>query len=122
MLSACETDLSNRDHDEALTLTTALVGPRWATEDSASALMRAVFHHYLSVEGHSPVDALWCAQNWGLDPDRRAPGSLRGSLRDEPAKGPRLDHPAAWAAFIQQGHPGPGRDWATRPRRARPPT
>lgn len=129
VLSACETDLGNRDHDEALTPTTAflaggardVVGSRWATEDSASALMMAVFHHYLSVEGHSPVDALWCAQNWMLDPDRRAPGSLGGSLRDVLAKGPRLDHPAAWAAFIHQGHPGPGRDWATRPRRARPP-
>ncbi|MGW2743735.1 CHAT domain-containing protein [Streptomyces sp. NPDC001450] len=129
VLSACETDLSNRDHDEALTLTTAflaggardVVGSRWAAEDSASALMMAVFHHYLAVEGHSPVDALWCAQNWMLDPDRRAPGSLGGRLREELARGPRLDRPAVWAAFIHQGHPGPGRDWATRPRRARPP-
>ncbi|MGW2704682.1 CHAT domain-containing protein [Streptomyces sp. NPDC001340] len=96
------------------------MGSRWAAEDSASALMMAVFHHYLS-EGHSPVDALWCAQNWMLDPDRRPPRSLGGSLRDELAKGPRLDHLAAWAGFIHQGHPGPGRDWATRPRRARPP-
>ncbi|MFE1315304.1 CHAT domain-containing protein [Streptomyces sp. NPDC058755] len=114
----------NRDHDEALTLTTAflaggardVVGSRWATEDSASALMMAVFHHYLS-EGHSPVDALWCAQNWMLDPDRRPRGRSAAAF----ATGPRLDHPAAWAGFIHQGHPGPGRDWATRPRRARPP-
>jgi hypothetical protein len=115
VLSACETDLSNRDHDEALTLTTAflsrgardVVGSRWATRDSAAALMMAVFHHYLRIEGHSPVDALRAAQRWMLDPDRRTPASLGGRLRHELGKGPALDHPAAWAAFTHQGHPGP---------------
>ncbi|MGX1135184.1 hypothetical protein RKD49_007374 [Streptomyces glaucescens] len=115
VLSACETDLTRRDHDEALTLTTAfvargardVVGSRWATADSAAALMMAVFHHYLTVEGHSPVDALGAAQAWMLNPRRENPGSLDGRLLDELRKGPRLDHPAAWAAFIHQGHPGP---------------
>ncbi|WP_281250180.1 CHAT domain-containing protein [Streptomyces monashensis] len=115
VLSACETDLSNRDHDEALTLTTAflasgardVVGSRWATRDSSAALMMAVFHHYLSVEGLSPVDALRAAQMWMLDPGRRAPESFDADLRAELAKGPVLDRTAAWAAFIHQGHPGP---------------
>ncbi|MER6348638.1 CHAT domain-containing protein [Streptomyces sp. NPDC001595] len=115
VLSACQTDLTRRDHDEALTLTTAfvasgardVVGSRWTTRDSASALMMAVFHHYLAVDGLSPVDALRAAQLWMLDPDRKNPGSLRGRLLDELAKGPRLDRLASWAAFIHQGHPGP---------------
>ncbi|MFF4422400.1 CHAT domain-containing protein [Streptomyces sp. NPDC001549] len=115
VLSACETDLSKRDHDEALTLTTAfvasgardVVGSRWATRDSAAALMMAVFHHYLTVEGMSPVDALHAAQMWMLDPERQNPGSLSGSLLDELTRGPDLHRPATWAAFIHQGHPGP---------------
>ncbi|MFI2506177.1 CHAT domain-containing protein [Streptomyces sp. NPDC018972] len=115
VLSACETDLSTRDHDEALTLTTAfvaggardVVGSRWATRDSASALMMAVFHHYVSVEGLSPVDALRAAQMWMLDPHRENPGSLGDDLLGELRGNPRLDRPAAWAPFIHQGHPGP---------------
>ncbi|MEV7869636.1 CHAT domain-containing protein [Streptomyces sp. NPDC088124] len=115
VLSACQTDLSTRDHDEALTLTTAfvtsgardVVGSRWATRDSASALMMAVFHHYVSVENRSPVDALRAAQMWMLDPHRENPGSLGSDLLDELNKGPRLNHPADWAPFIHQGHPGP---------------
>ncbi|MER5486462.1 CHAT domain-containing protein [Streptomyces sp. NPDC002812] len=117
VLSACETDLSKRDHDEALTLTSAfvangardVVGSRWATRDSAAALMMAVFHHYLTVEGLSPVDALHSAQSWMLDPERENPGSLGDSLLEELAGGPELDHPAVWAAFVHQGHPGPSR-------------
>ncbi|WP_405808788.1 CHAT domain-containing protein [Streptomyces sp. NBC_01520] len=115
VLSACETDLSKRDHDEALTLTTAfvasgardVVGSRWATRDSASALMMGVFHHCLAVDGLSPVDALRAAQMWMLDPHRRNPGSLAGKLLDELDKGPKLERLTAWAAFIHQGHPGP---------------
>lgn len=84
-----------------------VVGSRWATADSAAALMMAVFHHYLTVEGLSPVDALRAAQAWMLNPRRENPGSLDGRLLDELRKGPTLDHPAAWAAFIHQGHPGP---------------
>ncbi|MDD9376575.1 CHAT domain-containing protein [Streptomyces sp. ZAF1911] len=117
VLSACETDLSKRDHDEALTLTSAfvangardVVGSRWATRDSAAALMMAVFHHYLTVEGLSPVDALHSAQCWMLDPERENPGSLGDSLLEELAGGPELAHPAVWAAFVHQGHPGPSR-------------
>ncbi|WP_229854441.1 CHAT domain-containing protein [Streptomyces filipinensis] len=113
VLSACQTDLSTRDHDEALTLTTAfvsagardVVGSRWMARDGVSALLMAVFHHYLNVAGHSPVDALRAAQLWMLDPRRENPGSLRGELLREMRR-PGLERIALWAPFIHQGHPG----------------
>ncbi|MEE1822075.1 CHAT domain-containing protein [Streptomyces sp. BE20] len=113
VLSACETDLSTRDHDEALTLATAflaagakdVVGSRWTTRDGASALMMAVFHHHVAVTGLSPADALRAAQLWMLDPRREPPESLGGELRREAAH-PHLDRLPLWAAFIHQGHPG----------------
>ncbi|MEU6844236.1 CHAT domain-containing protein [Streptomyces sp. NPDC046716] len=115
VLSACETDLSNRDHDEALTLTTAfvsggardVVGSRWAAKDGASSLMMTVFHHHLRA-GLSPVDALRAAQLWMLDPDRRDPGCLGDDLRADAGR-PDLQRPELWAAFIHQGHPGQGK-------------
>ncbi|MFE9386676.1 CHAT domain-containing protein [Streptomyces sp. NPDC007025] len=116
VLSACQTDLSTRDHDEALTLTTAFVsggardavGSRWRTDDAVSALLMAVFHHYVTVDGLGPADALRAAQLWMLDPDRKNPGSLRGPLLRQTER-PDLDRARFWAAFIHQGHPGPGR-------------
>ncbi|MCL8014256.1 CHAT domain-containing protein [Streptomyces sp. AS02] len=115
VLSACQTDLSTRDHDEALTLTTAfvsggardVVGSRWTTSDSASALLMAVFHHHLTVDGLSPVDALRAAQRWMLDPHRENPGSLGGELLRQMRR-PDLHRISLWAAFIHQGHPGAG--------------
>ncbi|MFF2144648.1 CHAT domain-containing protein [Kitasatospora sp. NPDC058190] len=114
VLSACQTDLSTRDHDEALTLTTGfcaagardVVGSRWAASDGASALLMAVFHHYLNVDRLSPVDALRAAQLWMLDPNRQPPSSLHEELICE-LRRPGLDRIAYWAAFIHQGHPGP---------------
>ena len=114
VLSACETDLSTRDHDEALTLTTAFVaggardavGSRWTVQDSASALLMSVFHHHLTVGGLSPVDALRAAQLWMLDPHRANPGSLHGELLRQSER-PDLGRIPLWAAFIHQGHPGP---------------
>ncbi|WP_326741192.1 CHAT domain-containing protein [Streptomyces sp. NBC_01768] len=114
VLSACRTDLSTRDHDEALTLTTAfvsggardVVGSRWAADDGTAALLMAVFHHYLNAEGLSPVDALRAAQLWMLDPGRETPGSLSGVLLRQ-AERTDLDRVPLWAAFIHQGHPGP---------------
>ncbi|WP_431983547.1 CHAT domain-containing protein [Streptomyces qinglanensis] len=115
VLSACQTDLSTRDHDEALTLTTAfvsggardVVGSRWRTDDAVSALLMAVFHHYVTVDGLGPADALRAAQLWMLDPDRKNPGSLRGPLLRQMER-PDLDRARFWAAFIHQGHPGRG--------------
>ncbi|MGW1604529.1 CHAT domain-containing protein [Streptomyces eurythermus] len=116
VMSACETDLSNRDHDEALTLTTAfvsggardVVGTRWRVEDSASILLMAVFHHHLR-SGLGPVDALRAAQLWMLDPDREDPGCLSEQFRGD-VRRPDLRRPALWAAFIHQGHPGQGKE------------
>ncbi|MFF9089196.1 CHAT domain-containing protein [Streptomyces sp. NPDC014991] len=112
VLSACETDLSTGDHDEALTLSTALVargaadvvGSRWAVNDSATALMMAVFHHMLTSEDVAPADALRAAQLWMLDPDRRPPPGLDDPLRREAARADLHDiH--LWAAFTHQGNP-----------------
>lgn len=116
VLSACQTDLSTRDHDEALTLTTAfvsggardVVGSRWTAQDSATILLMAVFHHGLRA-GLSPVDALRAAQLWTLDPDRKDPGCLSETLRHDIGR-PDLQRPALWAAFIHQGHPGQGKE------------
>ncbi|MBO1416198.1 CHAT domain-containing protein [Streptomyces sp. FH025] len=113
VLSACETDLSTRDHDEALTLATAflaagakdVVGSRWTARDGATALMMAVFHHRLAVHGRSPADALQDAQRWMLDPGRVAPPDLDPELAREVGQ-PYLDRLPVWAAFVHQGHPG----------------
>ncbi|MFI2210538.1 CHAT domain-containing protein [Streptomyces sp. NPDC020141] len=116
VLSACETDLSSRDHDEALTPTTALlargaadvVGSRWEVFDSASAALMVVFHHHLAVLGTAPPDALRAAQLWMTDPDRRPVPGLRGDLLTETDRNPRaLAALSSWAGFIHQGNPAP---------------
>ncbi|MFH8774397.1 CHAT domain-containing protein [Streptomyces sp. NPDC017958] len=112
VLSACETDLSTGDHDEALTLSTALVaqgaadvvGSRWAVDDSATALMMAAFHHFLTGQDLAPVDALRAAQLWMLDPDRRPPPGLGDPLHREAAR-VDLQEIHLWAAFTHQGNP-----------------
>ncbi|MEU6666054.1 CHAT domain-containing protein [Streptomyces sp. NPDC046727] len=112
VLSACETDLSTGDHDEALTLSTALVargaadvvGSRWAVNDSATALMMAVFHHFLAGEDLAPADALRAAQLWMLDPDRQPPPGLGDPLHREAAR-TDLHEIHLWAAFTHQGNP-----------------
>ncbi|SFD25733.1 CHAT domain-containing protein [Streptomyces aidingensis] len=125
VLSACETDLSTRDHDEALTLATAIVargatdavGSRWTALDGASALFMAVFHHFAARRSLAPPDALRAAQMWMLDPGRQAPDGLGGELLREAGR-PYLADVVAWAAFIHQGSPcpaGPGVPAATDP-------
>ncbi|MGW1187472.1 CHAT domain-containing protein [Streptomyces sp. NPDC002559] len=117
VLSACETDLSTRDHDEALTLTTALahrlaadvVGSRWTVPDVASSVLMTVFHDRLDA-GLAPPDALRAAQRWMLAP----PGSrspVRGLTPELTRVAEELDLsvPFVWAAFIHQGNPGPSR-------------
>jgi hypothetical protein len=112
VLSACETDLSTRDHDEALTLASALVargaadvvGSRWAVQGSPTALMMAVFHHFLTTGDHTPADALRAAQLWMLDPERTSPPALHDALRSEATRAD-LHHIHHWAAFTHQGNP-----------------
>ena len=109
VLSACETDLSDRDFDEALTLSTAFtargaadaVGSRWTVGDRASAVLMVVFHRRLS-EGLTPADALRSAQLWMLDEDREVfPELARSPLgRGFPAG---LHRTKSWAAFVHQG-------------------
>ncbi|AQA10102.1 CHAT domain-containing protein [Streptomyces malaysiensis] len=116
VLSACETDLSSRDHDEALTPTTALlargatdvVGSRWKVSDSASAALMVVFHHQLTVAGLAPPDALRAAQLWMLDHDRRPVPGLTGLLLAETqGDAGGLARVVSWAGFIHQGSPAP---------------
>ncbi|MDX3228452.1 CHAT domain-containing protein [Streptomyces sp. ME19-01-6] len=114
VLSACETDLSSRDHDEALTPTTALlargatdvVGSRWKVSDSASAALMVVFHHHLTVTGLAPPDALRAAQLWMLDTERRPVPGLTDELLAETEGNVRgLARVVSWAGFIHQGNP-----------------
>ncbi|MBB4788342.1 CHAT domain-containing protein [Streptomyces rapamycinicus] len=116
VLSACETDLSSRDHDEALTPTTALlargatdvVGSRWKVSDSASAALMVVFHHRLTVVGLAPPDALRAAQLWMLDHDRHPVPGLTGLLLAETQRDAGgLARTVSWAGFIHQGNPAP---------------
>ncbi|MET3987792.1 CHAT domain-containing protein [Streptomyces sp. PvR034] len=115
VLSACETDLSTRDHDEALTVTTAFVhglaadavGSRWQVSDDASAVLMTVFHHHVAA-GLAPPDALRAAQRWMLAPPPVRPPvpGLTAHLRRTAAR-PELSGPAFWGAFIHQGNPAP---------------
>ncbi|WP_405408208.1 CHAT domain-containing protein [Streptomyces decoyicus] len=112
VLSACETDLSTRHHDEALTLATALVtggaadvvGSRWAVRDGPTSVMMAVFHHHVTAGGLAPPDALRAAQLWMLNPLRTPPPTLDNPLRHEATR-PDLHHLHHWAAFTHQGNP-----------------
>ncbi|MFC9286774.1 CHAT domain-containing protein, partial [Streptomyces sp. NPDC057052] len=115
VLSACETDLSTRDHDETLTLTTAFVargaadviGSKWSVADASSAVLMYALHHFLA-DGADPAQALRRAQLWALDADRPAlpglPGPLAVRIKGKPALSAD-----AWAPFIHQGNPGPVR-------------
>ncbi|MEU6844295.1 CHAT domain-containing protein [Streptomyces sp. NPDC046716] len=119
VLANCVSDLALSDHDEALTLSTALlsagaasvVGSRWSVvDDRRTSILMFMFHHYLSGHGHaeapeaagSPADALRAAQMWMLDPHRTVPAALHGiavETPDRPFASPRI-----WAAFAHHGH------------------
>ncbi|MEZ0107682.1 hypothetical protein ABH920_001674 [Catenulispora sp. EB89] len=112
ILDCCETDLSSRDHDEALTLTTAFVargatdviGSRWAVDDWATAVCMVVFHHYLAGGGRTPAEALRAAQRWMLDADREPIPAVSEHLLQEMQT--PLDDVSKWAPFIHQGNAG----------------
>ncbi|MCZ0986022.1 CHAT domain-containing protein [Streptomyces diastatochromogenes] len=69
----CETDLTTRDHDEALTVTSVMVhrlaadaiGTRWKVDDDQSEIVMLVLHDALA-RGLAPPDALRAAQRWML--------------------------------------------------------
>ncbi|MEU9350122.1 CHAT domain-containing protein [Streptomyces griseoloalbus] len=112
---ACETDLTTRDHDEALTVTSVLVhrlaadavGTRWGVDDDASEILMLVLHDRLAA-GSAPPDALRAAQRWMLaDPGERPP--VRALERVRARRWDR-DFRAAdvWAAFVHHGNPSGG--------------
>ncbi|GAB3968084.1 hypothetical protein GCM10029978_036800 [Actinoallomurus acanthiterrae] len=112
MLSACESDATEQDHDEALTLATAflsagtatVIATRWKVGDLRTAALTFMFHLYLRRLHPRPADALRAAQCWMLDPGREFPAEMPTWLREDLADQElRLDDPSAWAAFTHQG-------------------
>lgn len=109
VLSACVSDLTDRDHDEALTLATAIlaagvasvVGSRWVVDDAGTPILMFMLHHFLR-QGVGPADALRAAQVWMLDPGREMPGEMPESLADEVDR-TDLTAVGSWAAFTHQG-------------------
>jgi hypothetical protein len=110
VLSACMTDSEGTDHDEALTLASALlaagasgvVGARWPVSDHATAPLMLMFHHFLNNGHPHPADALREAQL------RMLTGSPLISHLPEPLASAvmpsrRLRRPYYWAAFTYQG-------------------
>jgi CHAT domain-containing protein len=103
-------DLADVDHDEALTLASALlaagasgvVGARWPADDAATALLMVMFHHFLNNGHGQPADALRAAQAWMLDPARTPLPDLPAELA-EVAIDTDLALVQAWAAFTYQG-------------------
>ncbi|MGW4232459.1 CHAT domain-containing protein [Streptomyces sp. NPDC004980] len=119
VLANCVSDLALSAHDEALTLSTALlsagaasvVGSRWSVvDDRRTLILMYMLHHYLGGHGHaeapdaagSPADALRAAQLWMLDPHRTVPAALRGIAVE--TVGRPFDSPRIWAAFAHHGH------------------
>jgi hypothetical protein len=108
---ACTTDLTEQDHDEALTLGTAFlaagyasaIGTRWPVADWTTAILMFVFHHYLrDGEDTGPGEALRRTQLWALDRDRRAPAGMPQALTRY-ASDEKLADVYAWAAFAHHG-------------------
>ncbi len=111
VLAACASDLSEADHDEALTLATAflaagarnVVGSRWAVGDRCTALLMFMLHYHLV---RHPADgvavALRAAQLWMLDPQRRPPPEMPPRLARETSEAELADV-SVWAAFTHAG-------------------
>src|SRR6185437_4458891 len=105
VLGACMTDLADTDHDEALTLASALlaagatgvIGTRWPTNDLLSAHLLVMFHHFLSDrEDRSPAEALRAAQLWMLNPRRPGLDGLLASRLARTVTRPELAGIDAW--------------------------
>ncbi|WP_146178163.1 CHAT domain-containing protein [Nonomuraea fuscirosea] len=111
VLTACTGDLTENDHDESLTLASALlaagaagvVASRWAIDDDPrTALMMIMFHHFLGAAPGAPGEALRRTQAWMLDPLREIPDTISPGLR-RLATQKNLADPTIWAAFTAQG-------------------
>lgn len=112
VLANCTSDLALSDHDEALTLSTAVlaagaaavVGSRWAIlDDPRTTLLMCLFHHRLQ-EGALPGEALRAAQLWMLDPGRVVPPELAELAARTPVS-PETpwDELEIWASFTHHG-------------------
>ncbi|NYV77372.1 CHAT domain-containing protein, partial [Streptomyces sp. UH6] len=113
--SACETDLTTRDHDEALTVTSVLVhrlasdavGTRWGVDDIDSVVLTLVLHDRIAA-GVAPPDALRAAQRWmvAAPGDRPPVPALEGFPRRFWDRS--FDESDVWAAFVHHGNPSGG--------------
>ena len=109
VLSACSSDLSVRQYDEALTLSSAFLGAGatgvlaagWEIDDRYAAVAMYKVHHLLAT-GAAAADAVRGAQLWLLDPDRTAPPGLPPALARYLAAA-ELTHPLTWAAYAFRG-------------------
>ncbi|WP_153812689.1 CHAT domain-containing protein [Streptomyces sp. SUK 48] len=117
----CETDLTTRDHDEALTVTSVMVhrlaadavGSRWKVDDQCSEVLMLVLHDALA-RGLAPPDALRAAQRWMLTaPGERPPVRTVKHVAARRLAENFRDRPDTWAAFVHHGNPAP----AARPAR-----
>jgi CHAT domain-containing protein len=110
VLAACTTGVPSGAYDEAFSIATAFLasgaatvfGSLWSVPDDATSLLMFMAHHYLSVEGLRPVDALHRAQLWMLDGGRVAPAEMPAVLARRVGAIDR-DDVAAWAAFTHLG-------------------
>ncbi|MBO3750162.1 CHAT domain-containing protein [Streptosporangiaceae bacterium NEAU-GS5] len=111
VLTACLSDVARESHDEALTLSTALlatvaagvVGARWlVADDPRTATMMAMFHRHLDLTPEDPALALRRTQAWMLDPGRRLPADFSPQLR-RLTEGLDFADARIWAAFTYQG-------------------
>lgn len=110
VLAACESDLTEGLHDEALTLAaayvaagaTGVVGTKWKVDDTRSALLMCVFYDFLARRGMRPRDALRATQLWALDENRAVPDGV-GTHLSSHAQGPAVAEPVYWAAFACHG-------------------
>jgi hypothetical protein len=110
VLGACSSDLTNRHHDEVLTLATAflaagasgVVGTKWPVNDLTTAVFMIVFHHFLNNDHPEPAAALRAAQLWMLDGAQARPPIPDELMRNFQERiDPRA--PMHWAAFTYNG-------------------
>ncbi|MEU3418896.1 CHAT domain-containing protein [Streptomyces murinus] len=111
----CETDLTTRDHDEALTVTSVMVhrlaadavGSRWKVDDRRSEVLMLVLHDALA-RGLAPPDALRAAQRWMLTaPGERPPVRALKHVSARRLAEDFQGRPDTWAAFVHHGNPAP---------------
>ena len=110
VLAACHTGQSIHGYDEAYSLGTmflaggvrSVLSTQWSIPDGETSLLMYMFHHFLTVEGRPPRDALRRAQMWMLDGDRSVPEHMPGPLR-RMLRSTDPTRVVAWAGFVHWG-------------------